>query len=112
MKTSSAKAKGRRLQDYIVKILYENYSHLRPGDIRPAIMGEQGRDVKLSPVAEDYIPFDIEAKNQEKLNIWGSLKQAEENSSDDRIPLLVFKRNRSKTYAVIEFEKLMELILE
>ena len=53
--------------------------------------------------------FSFECKNQEKLSIWDSLKQAEENSGG-HTPLLVFKRNRSKTYAVIDFEKFLELI--
>jgi hypothetical protein len=110
METRSAKAKGRRLQDAVVKLLKETYTTLREGDIAPAIMGESGRDVKLSPAAEDEIPFDIEAKNQEKLSIWAALEQAELNKKEDRIPLLVFKRNHSKTYAVLEFKKLLELL--
>ena len=48
---------------------------------------------------------------QEKLNIWDSLKQAESNAGK-HTPLLVFKRNRSKIYATIEFERLLELLDE
>ena len=110
MKTSSAKAKGRRLQDAVKQLLMEKYTQLREGDIKTAIMGESGRDIILSPSAEDVIPFDIEAKNQEKLSIWSALEQAESNQKEGRIPLLVFKRNRSKTYAVLEFERLLELL--
>jgi len=110
MKTRSAKAKGRRLQDAVKKLLMETYTSLREGDIKTAVMGESGRDIILSPAAEDEIPFDIEAKNQEKLSIWSALEQAESNQKEGRIPLLVFKRNRSKTYAVLEFEKLLELL--
>jgi hypothetical protein len=51
----------------------------------------------------------FECKNQERLQVWKSLQQAEENS-EDRTPVLVIKRNRSNTYAIIPFEKLMELI--
>ena len=111
MKTRSAKAKGRRLQDFIVETIYKKFNGvLRDGDVKPAIMGESGIDVKLSPAAEDVIPFDIEAKNQEKLNIWSAINQAEENAKENRIPIVVFKRNRSKTYAVIEWERLLELL--
>ena len=110
MKTSSCKAKGRRLQDAVVKSLYENYKQLREGDIRPAIMGESGRDVKLSPTAEDVIPFDVECKNQEKINIWAAMEQAKENVKEGRIPLVIFKRNHSKTYAILEWEHLLELL--
>lgn len=109
MKTSSAKAKGRRLQDAVVESLYEHYE-LREGDIKPAIIGESGKDVKFSPAAEDIIPFDIECKNTEKTSPWAWIEQAEENTKDGRIPLVIFKRNRSKTYAIIEWDKLLKLI--
>ena len=48
-------------------------------------------------------------KNQERLNLWSSIEQAESNKGN-RQPVLVFKRNRSKTYAVIDFVHFIELI--
>jgi hypothetical protein len=74
-------------------------------------MGESGEDIKLSPAARKLIPYSFECKNQEKLSIWSPLEQAESNAGK-HIPLLVFKRNRSKTYAVLEFDKLLELLNE
>lgn len=110
MKPSSAKAKGRRLQDHVTKTLYESFDKLRDGDIRPAIMGESGRDIKMSPAAEDIIPFDIECKNTEKTSPWAWIEQAESNTKDGRTPVIVFKRNRSGTYAIIEWDKLLKLL--
>ena len=109
MKTRSAKAKGRRLQNKIRDLLLEEFKELEPDDIRTAIMGETGEDIKLSPAARKQIPFSFECKNQEKINIWSSLEQAEENSGDSK-PVLIFKRNRSKTYAVLEIEDFISLI--
>jgi hypothetical protein len=110
MKTRSGKAKGRRLQNKTRDLLFEHFSEkLEPDDIKVAIMGETGEDIKLSPAARKLIPYSFECKNQEKLNIWKSLKQAEENSGD-YTPVLIFKRNRSKTYAVIEINELLKLI--
>ena len=110
MKTSSGKAKGRRLQNKVRDVLLEHFSDkLEPDDIRTAIMGETGEDIKLSPAARRLIPYSFECKNQEKLNIWSSLEQAEENSCDYP-PVLIFKRNRSKTYVTIELEEFMKLI--
>ena len=109
MKTRSAKAKGRRLQNKIRDLLLEEFKDLEPDDIRTAIMGETGEDIKLSPAARREIPFSFECKNQEKINIWESLNQAEENSGDSK-PVLIFKRNRSKTYAVLEIEDFINLI--
>ena len=109
MKTRSAKAKGRRLQNKIRDLLLEEFKELEPDDIRTAIMGETGEDIKLSPAARKQIPYSFECKNQEKLNILESLKQAEENSGDYP-PILVFKRNRSKTYVTLELEEFLKLI--
>jgi hypothetical protein len=72
-------------------------------------MGESGEDIKLSPAARKLIPYSFECKNQEKLSIWSSLEQAAENSGDYP-PVLIFKRNRSKTYVTIELEEFMKLI--
>lgn len=122
MKTSSAKAKGRRLQDHVAERLSSRvyaseeditvieFFEPREGDIKPAIMGESGVDIKLSPAAKDVIPFDIECKNTEKASVWQWIKQAEENAGKGRIPLTVFKRNRSDVYAIIKFDDLLQLI--
>ena len=110
MKTSSRKSKGRRLQNKIRDLLLEHYSDkLERDDIRCAVMGESGEDLKLSPAARKLIPYSFECKNQEKLSIWSSLEQAAENSGDYP-PVLIFKRNRSKTYVTIELEEFIKLI--
>jgi|TARA_B100000287_G_scaffold427701_1_gene477784 hypothetical protein len=109
MKTRSAKNKGKRLQNKVRDILLETFDTLEPDDIRSAVMGDSGEDIKLSPAARKLIPYSIECKNQEKLNIWSSLEQAEENANDST-PVLIFKRNRSKTYAVLEIEEFIKLI--
>ena len=110
MKTRSGKAKGRRLQNKTRDLLFEHFSEkLEPDDIKVAIMGESGEDIKLSPAARKLIPYSFECKNQEKLSIWSSLEQAAENSGDYP-PVLIFKRNRSKTYVTIELEEFIKLI--
>ena len=109
MKASSSKAKGRRLQDFVRDKLRGLFTKLEDDDIKSAIMGESGEDIKLSPAARKIIPYSFECKNQERLNIWSSLSQAEENSND-RTPVLVFKRNRSKTYIAFELKDFLKLI--
>lgn len=109
MKTSSAKAKGRTLQNKVVEMLLKVSLSDSENDIKPAIMGESGIDIKLSDWAKKHIPFDIECKNQESLNIWSSLKQTEANTEKGRIPLLIFKRNRSEIYCVLKFQHLIDL---
>ena len=111
MKTSSKKGKGRRLQNYVVEQLAKSFTVLEDDDIKPAIMGESGEDIKLSPAARKLIPYSFECKNQERLNIWSSLTQAKDNSNGFS-PILIFKRNRSNVYACIDFELLLNFIKE
>ena len=111
MKPRSAKNKGKRLQNKIRDLILEKFNQLEPDDVRSVTMGESGEDILLSPAARKLFPFSTECKNQEKLNIWSSLEQTETNSGK-HIPIVIFKRNRSKTYVALEFEKLLELLNE
>lgn len=109
MKTASKKAKGRKLQDMVRDLLLSKFKTLEEDDIKSAIMGETGEDIKLSPAAKRKIPYSFECKNQERINVWSSLKQAEGNCKK-RTPVLVFKRNRSKTYVAFDIENFIKLI--
>ena len=111
MKPRSAKNKGKRLQNKIRDLILEKFDSLEKDDVRSITMGDSGEDILLSPAARRLFPFSVECKNQEKLNIWSALEQAE-NNSENHTPLVIFKRNRTKTYAVLEFDKLLELISE
>jgi hypothetical protein len=118
MKPKSAKAKGRNLQNlvrdklrYIFVDLWTKVPSLEYDDIKSQTMGMGGEDIVLSPSAKKFIPYSFECKNTERLNLWQSLEQCEGNC-EDRSPVLVIKRNRSKVYAVIEFEEFIELIKE
>ena len=111
MKTSSCKAKGRRLQQALRDLLIEKYSGvLEQDDIKSTIMGESGADIQLSPAAQKLIPFNFETKNVEALNIWNALKQAElESKKRNTIPVVVFKRNRSETYVSLKLDDFLKL---
>jgi|SRR5210317_19754 len=111
MKTRSAKNKGKRLQNDVRDLILETFQELEPDDVRSTTMGDSGEDVLLSPAARKLFPFSVECKNQEKLNIWSSLQQAEDNAGE-HTPLVVFKRNRSKTYISMEINDLMRLLSE
>ena len=111
MKPRSAKNKCKRLQNQVRDLILEKFQQLEEDDVRSTTMGDSGEDILLSPAARKLFPFSVECKNQEKLNIWSSLEQAETNSGK-HIPIVIFKRNRSKTYVALEFEKLLELLNE
>ncbi|CAB4199708.1 hypothetical protein UFOVP1351_5 [uncultured Caudovirales phage] len=117
MKPASAKAKGRKLQQYVRDLLLTYAPSLLPDDIRSTSMGNQGEDLQLSPAARLVYPYAIECKNVEALNIWAALEQAESHSTIEfapgrigqAVPLVVFKRNHSKTYVALELEEFLKL---
>lgn len=111
MKTSSAKAKGRRLQNEVAERL-RAWMRVGEADIRPAIMGEKGSDIKMSKHVQRAFPFAVECKNQERLHVWSALEQAEKHAKGHGTlkPLLIFRRNRSATYAVLKLDDLLEHI--
>ena len=106
----SAKAKGSKLQVDIRDRLRKEFPTLDEDDITSTSGGVKGVDIKLSPAARKQIPYSIEAKNQEKTSIWEWLKQAEANKIQGTEPVLIFKRNFSKTYAVIDIDLFIKLI--
>lgn len=111
MKPRSAKNKGRRLQKEVQQQLLESFKGiLEEDDIKVAIMGESGTDIKLSPLARKYIPYSIECKNQEKLNIWQALKQTEENTREGTEPALIFRRNNTQSYVVLHLEHFLKML--
>ncbi|OUX54404.1 MAG: hypothetical protein CBE47_00800 [Pelagibacteraceae bacterium TMED287] len=108
MKTQSAKAKGRRLQQWFRDLLIEKLD-IHPEDVESRSMGAGGEDLIMARAAREKFPFSIEAKNQEKLNVWEAYKQASENSGDYE-PLVVLKRNNHKPLVLIDAESFVKLI--
>ena len=111
MKPRSGKNKGRKLQNFVRDMLQDTFPTLHKDDIKSQTMGMPGEDIVLSPAARDIIPYSFECKNVERLDLWGSLAQAE-NNSEDRNPVLVIKRNRSKVYAIVELDTFLDVIGE
>lgn len=109
MRTSSAKAKGRRHQQYVCKRLIEVGEGLEPDDIRSASMGAPGEDVLFSPAARRQFPFSIECKNVEKLSIWAAIDQARSNCPDGACPMVVFTRNHEEPQVSMSFDKFLEI---
>ena len=69
MKTSSAKAKGRKLQQWFANLLVEKLN-LDQEDIESRPMGSQGEDIILGKQSRQIFPYSVECKNQEKVNVW------------------------------------------
>ena len=110
MNTQSAKAKGRRLQQWVRDKLIEQKG-IKEDDVQSRSMGAGGEDIILSSDARHYFPYSIECKNQEKLNVWKAYEQAQSNSGVYQ-PLLVIKKNRKQPLIVVDAEYFVELTKE
>ena len=108
MKTQSAKAKGRRLQQWFRDLLIEELE-VHPEDIESRSMGAGGEDLIMARAARAKFPYSIECKNQESVNVWKSYEQAVENSGNYE-PIVIIKRNKSKPLVLIDAEHLVSLL--
>jgi vesicle coat complex subunit len=110
IKSRSCKNKGKRLQNEIVEIILEYFPELTSDDVKSNVGSESGVDIQLSTAAKKLFPYSIEAKNQETTKIWSWIEQTEKNCHPDTTPLLIFRRNRSKTYVTLKIEDFFKLL--
>lgn len=107
VRPSSAKAKGRKLQQWFASKLVEILG-LDSEDLESRPMGSQGEDIIMGKQSRNIFPYSIECKNQEAVNVWKAYEQAESNCGKYQ-PLVVIKRNRSKPLVLIEAEYFIKL---
>jgi len=107
MKTSSAKQKGRKLQQWVRDKLIEELG-VHPEDIESRSMGAGGEDLIMARAARKKFPYSIECKNQEAVNVWKSYEQAKENSGDYE-PIVVLKRNNTKPLVLVDADYFVRL---
>ena len=108
MKSASCKAKGRRAAKEVKAAMLARFKMLKDDDINVTSSGTTGEDLTLSPRARAFIDLSPEVKNQESLNIWAALAQAESNAGE-HTPVVFFRRNKSKMYAALAADDLLDL---
>ena len=107
MKTQSAKAKGRKLQQWVRDQIIEQLE-VHPEDIESRSMGAGGEDLIMARAARERFPFSVECKNVEKLNVWEAYEQAKSNSNDHE-PIVVMKKNQKKPLVVVDADFFISL---
>lgn len=111
MRPSSAKAKGRKLQQLVRDKILKKFPTLEAEtDVRSAIMGETGCDVKLSSKARKLFPFSIECKSLAKIAVYSFYEQASANTERGTKPLVIFKANRKKPMVMLDLDTFMEMV--
>lgn len=110
MKTKSAKAKGRKLQQWVRdKILNLFGDKITEHDVKSTTMGESGLDVQLSGKAREVFPYAAECKNVEAINIWKCYEQSEYNAQGLE-PIVVFKKNHKKPLVAVDAEHFFNVV--
>lgn len=109
MKTQSAKAKGRLLQQWVRDQLITLFG-LSDEDIRSTSMGAGGEDILFSPVAARRLGISVECKSRDRIAVYGFYEQAQENCPPSREAVVVIKQNRAKPLVVVDAEYYFDLL--
>ena len=104
MKPKSSKAKGRVLQNLVRDKIVEVFPHFEVDiDIRSAIMGETGEDIKLSKKAREQFPFSVECKSLASVAVYRKMEEAPAKCHKRATPQVVVTEDRKKTLAILDF---------
>lgn len=108
----SAKAKGRKAQQWIMRKISELTGIPCGQDemIASREMGQSGTDIRLIGEAQKLFPFSVECKWQETWSIPAWIKQAKENKKKGTDWLLLAKKNRHEYVVVLDAEAFFSLL--
>lgn len=110
MKPSSAKAKGRKHQQYVRDEILKRHPSLDASDVRSTSMGASGVDIQLSQAARKLVPLSIECKHRANYAFYKDWDQAVTNTEKDTTPVLVARANHRPAVAIIEFETFLDIL--
>ncbi len=114
IKTASAKAKGRKLQQWMCQKI-SDLLHIPWGKdelIASREMGQSGTDVRLLGTAQMEFQYSVECKAQETWSVPAWIKQAQANRKEGTDWLLVCKRKNEKPVIIMDAEEFFLLQLE
>lgn len=115
IRPQSAKAKGRRLQQWACKKISEltGYEWGSSGDDKPIEsrpMGQSGTDVRMESHVRKLFPYSVECKFQESWSIPAWIEQAKANEAEGTDWLLIVKRSQKRPVVIMDATKFFELL--
>ena len=110
IKPSSAKAKGRKHQQWVRDKILALFPSLEEADVRSTSMGAGGEDVQLSPAARKLFPYSVECKALKAIGVYKFIDQAEANCPENATPIAIIKADRQKPLAVVDANHFFELL--
>ncbi|RPI56384.1 MAG: hypothetical protein EHM49_00440 [Deltaproteobacteria bacterium] len=112
IKISSAKAKSRRLQQWVCSKVSDltGISWGKDEQIASREMGQSGVDVRLIGDALGAFPWSVECKYQETWCIPDWIQQAKDNRKPGTDWLLVVRKNRHEEVVIIDADVFFDLL--
>ncbi len=109
---SSAKAKGRSLQQWACKQISELIDLPWGKDemIASREASQSGTDVRLVGKAKELFPFSVECKYQETWGVPAWIKQAKDNQEKGTDWLLIARKNRMSPIVIMDAERFFKLL--
>lgn len=104
------KAKGKKLEKYVVKRLREVFN-LDEDDIRPVAASRSGVDIIMTKKARQILPLSIECKNTIDHPGTRALEQAKRNTIEDTCPAVVWHEPNSKYSECVIYFDLQEFLV-
>ena len=108
----SAKAKGRRLQQWAAQKISDLIGYAWGADemIASREMGQAGTDIRLIGDAKKDFPWSVECKAVEQFSMPSWIKQAEENRLPGTDWLLITKQSRKSQLVTLEAKVFFDLL--
>jgi len=106
---ASAKAKGRKLQQWVRNYLQQHLKGVEDDDITSTPGGVNGPDIGLSPLARRLFPWTVECKARSSFAVYAALEQAETNMMKATKPVAILKGDRKRPLALMYADDFMEL---
>lgn len=112
IKPSSAKAKGRSLQQWVCQKISDLLGIEWGKDelIASREMGQAGTDVRLLGEAQKRFPYSVECKYQETWSVLAWIEQAKQNQKEGTDWLLVIRKNRIDPVVVMDADRFFDLL--
>lgn len=101
-KKINSRDKGARYERHIAQVLREHGYEAERGCQHSG--GKDSPDVK-----HNMQGVHIECKAVERLNIWQALEQSKRDAGENEIPVVMFKKNRTKDYVALPLEDFIEI---
>lgn len=115
IKPSSAKNKGRRLQQWVCRRISQitGYPWGTSGEDQPIEsrpMGQDGPDVRMESHVLRQFPYSVECKRVERWDVHDWIEQARKNRMSGTDWLIIAKRNRKDPVVIMDAETFFRLL--